>query len=350
MPNVNAIDPILDNAIAAPVAAAIADFLDDPPAGTLVGARHPRRVVVALSGGIDSMVLLDAAHRYWRAAQQKNPPNGVPAWVLEAIHVHHGLSQHADAWVEFCHGVCDSYCVDLTVTHVKINQHDTDGQGVEAAARRARYAAFQQHGAAVILAGQHADDQAETVLHQMLRGTGLAGLAAMGDMRRLDSGAFLRRPLLSRSRADIEDYAAAHQLQWIEDDSNTDTTFSRNFIRHELLPLIATRFPHYAASLGRTARHAAESAAMLGDLARLDLRWDGANADAGSLDTLGLMRQTNALYHWLRWQGVAPPSHMQLEEWARQLFRQSPADRPHQAGGHDFVIRRKANQLLLVVA
>ncbi len=346
----NAIDPTIDNAIAAPVAAAIAEFLADPPAGPQVGACHPRRVVFAFSGGIDSMVLLDAAHRFWRAAQQKNPPNGAPAWMLEAIHVHHGLSQHADAWVEFCQGVCARYCVDLTVTRVKINKDDTDGQGVEAAARRARYAAFQLHGAEVVLAGQHADDQAETVLHQMLRGTGLAGLAAMGEMRRLASGAYLARPLLSRSRAEIEAYAATHQLQWIEDDSNTDTAFSRNFIRHELFPLVATRFPKYAASLGRAAKHAAESAAMLEDLAQLDLRWDGANADASALDTLGLTRQSNALYHWLRWQGVAPPSRMQLEEWARQLFRQSPTDKPHQAGGHDFVIRRRGHQLLLVVA
>lgn len=348
MPNVNAIAPNTCLSTQAAIAASVGTAVADALAATLNDGYHAKSVVVALSGGIDSMVLLDAAHRHRLNAQCS--PVAAPTWVLQAIHVHHGLSQHADGWADFCQTACKTRDIELTVVRVSIDPDNTGGQGVEGAARRARYAAFARHGAEIILAGQHADDQAETVLHQMLRGTGLAGLAAMGDTRRLVGGACLARPLLKHSRADIEAYAAVHQLTWVEDDSNTDTAFSRNFIRHELLPLIATRYPHYAASLGRTAKHAAESAAMLADLARLDLQWDGVNANASGLDNMALMRQTNALYHWLRWQGMAAPSHTQLEEWARQLFRPSPSDKPHQAGGHDFTIRRKANQLLLVVS
>ncbi|MEI6738048.1 MAG: tRNA lysidine(34) synthetase TilS, partial [Pseudomonadota bacterium] len=257
------------------------------------------------------------------------------------------LSPHADTWANFCQAACDQRGLPLTIVRVSISPANSDGLGIEGAARRARYAAFREQGSAIILAGQHADDQAETVLHQLLRGTGLAGLAAMGEARTLNPGQQLLRPLLHLSRSEIETYARARQLQWVEDESNTDTAYTRNFIRHELMPLVATRFPHYAASLRRAATHAAGSVTMLEDLAKLDLRWDGVNAHADGLDKLDLLRQTNALYYWLGWHKVSPPSHAQMEEWARQLFRESPPDKSHLAGGHDYVIRRSRNVLSL---
>ncbi len=294
------------------------------------------------------MVLLDAAHRFWCAPTPK-PNSLIGDNELRAIHVHHGLSPHAEAWSDFCQRQCDQRKIKLTIVRVNINRDNTDGLGIEGAARRARTAAFQADDASLILVGQHADDQAETILHQLLRGTGLAGMAAMGAARKLNDRQELRRPLLTVSRAEIEAYARAHNLEWINDESNADTTYTRNFIRHELTPLIASRFPHYVLSLTRAARHAAESAQMLEELARIDLQWDGHDATVGLLDHLGLVRQSNALYHWLKWHNASPPSHAQIEEWARQLFRASPTDKPHFAGGHDYVIRRKAERLALEI-
>jgi tRNA(Ile)-lysidine synthase len=298
------------------------------------------RVTVALSGGIDSMALLDAMHRITLVAESPDHPIE-----LSAVHVHHGLSPNADHWANFCQQECDARGIPFSVVRVHLDRNQTQGQGIEGAARSARYAAFHQQRAATILAGQHADDQAETVLHQLLRGTGMAGLAAMGEMRQLASGQRLVRPLIGQSRAAIEAYAAQYKLAWITDESNDDTTYTRNFIRHELLPFVEARFPQARAALTRTARHAAESAAMMEALAKIDLHWDGMVANAEALDALPPARQTNALYHWLRWHGVTAPSHAQLEEWAAQLFRPSPTDKPHQAGGHDFLIRRQRGRL-----
>ncbi len=344
--------------------------------------RHPPRsgaalrTTIALSGGVDSMVLLHGMYRIQQGVSSKNAPNYPPIVEFDALHIHHGLSPNADQWAAFCQRECDAREVPLTIVRVAVDRSNTDGQGIEGAARTARYQAFQRHAGSRIVAAQHADDQAETVLHQMLRGTGIAGLAAMGEVRLVSPGQVLLRPLLSISRAEIEAYAALHEVGWIHDESNDDTAITRNFIRHEALPLLATRFPHVAASLTRIARHAAESTEMLDALARIDLGWDGvestdgaeavegaeagegaeavegaeetATATAAALDGLPLSRQTNALYHWLKWQGVVPPSRSQLESWAAQLFRPSPSDKPHQAGGHDFVIRRQRGKLTLL--
>lgn len=288
---------------------------------------------VALSGGVDSMVLLHAVHSL----------QSILGIRLDAIHVNHGLNPKADDWAVFCQDQCRRLDVCLSVSRVDVDRQS--GAGLEAAARDARYEAFSKSVAAFVLSAQHADDQAETVLHQLLRGTGLKGLAAMGERRVLKSGQTLLRPLLSISRGQIEDYAIAHVLPWVEDDSNLDQGFTRNFIRHTLVPAIADRFPHYRDSLARTALHAAESAVLLEALAKLDLQWDGATARADVLDGLSLSRQVNALYYWLRWQGMMLPSRDQLETWAGQLFRPAPLSKPHRAGGHDWVIRRRAHVL-----
>ena len=305
------------------------------------------RCALALSGGIDSMVLLDILSKYNahnapspKADLQRNPTPSLP---FQAIHVNHGISKNANAWAKFCMEECAKRGVPITVEVVNVDRHS--GLGLEAAARDARYQALMKSDAKYILTAQHQTDQAETVLHQMLRGTGLQGLAGMGEARELKPGQTLLRPLLYVSREDIEKYARENELTWIEDESNDDTTYTRNFIRHEIVPVIAERFPHYAASFERIAQHAHESAELNEALAKIDLKWDGQNAFADALDSLSLPRQINALYHWLRWQKVAPPSRDQLEAWASQLFRAPPEGKPHLAGGHGYVIRRKRNVL-----
>ena len=300
-----------------------------------------RRVCVGLSGGMDSVVLLTLL----------SPLRATLDLQLSAIHVHHGLSQNADQWAQFCTSLCAANSIPLEVVRVNIDQSLPGG--VEALARDARYAAFNNVDADFLALAQHADDQAETVLHQILRGTGLKGMAGMGEVRTLHAGLRLIRPLLEITRAEIEAFARENRLRWIEDESNTDTAFTRNFIRHELAPKLAERFPHYRESLARAGRHAAEADDMLSALAAIDLKWDGQHAFADQLDLLPLTRQVNALYHWLQWQQAgaetkfALPSHAQLQDWAAQLFRPGPTDKPHRAGGHDWVISRRKNQLHL---
>lgn len=289
---------------------------------------------VALSGGVDSMLLLTLADQLKSTMQLE----------LTAIHVHHGLSPNADAWAAFCTDVCAAKEIPLTITRVQVDTKSP--AGVEGAARAARYAAFAEEGSRYVLLAQHADDQAETVLHQLLRGTGLKGLAGMGEVRVLSTAQTILRPMLGVTRADIEAEAQGRGLKWIEDESNADTTYTRNFLRQDITPRLSARFPHYVASLARAAKHAAEADEMLEALARIDLAWDGTNAFANGLDSLPLARQTNALYHWLKWQGAPVPSQSQLNEWAAQLFRAAPTSKPQLAGGHDFVIRRVNNRLV----
>ncbi len=281
------------------------------------------------------MLLLEAAHRL------------KGAWTLElsALHVHHGLSPNADAWADFCRRECETRGIVFTLRRVQVARDSS--LGTEAAAREARYAALGGVEADFILLAQHQDDQAETVLHQLLRGTGPAGLAAMGEMRLLPSGQTLLRPLIGLPRSALEAAAQAWSLEWIHDESNDDTAYTRNYLRHRLMPVIEERFPHYRDSLMRAARHAAETVELTEALAAADLAWDGKETRADRLDELPLVRQVNALYHWLRWQGAAQPSREQLEEWARQLFRSPPPGKPHQAGGHDYLIRRSKGVLYL---
>lgn len=315
----------------------VADFL----------VRHQvniKPLAIALSGGIDSMVLLDILHNL-------NFDKPSCSLTLQAIHVNHGISPNANTWADFCYTECMQRDVPITVEVVAVDRNS--GTGLEAAAREARYQALQKNHAAFIITAQHQDDQAETVLHQMLRGTGLKGLAAMGEARALSAAQTLLRPLLAIRRESIEAYATARSLNWIEDESNADTAYTRNFIRHQLVPVIAERFPHYADSLARTARHAAENTELNEALAKIDLKWNGTEAFADALDVLSsgdkLQRQVNALYYWLRWQNITSVSHSQLEVWAAQLFRKSPESKPHQAGGHEFIIQRKRDRLVLLL-
>lgn len=299
-----------------------------------------KRVCVALSGGVDSVVLLHVIAQL-RAALDLN---------VSAIHVHHGLSANADQWAAACESICRALEIPFSLERVAVDRESP--QGLEAAARAARYAAFAGVNADFLALAQHADDQVETVLHQMLRGTGLRGMAGMGESRVLRDGLTLLRPLLTVPRAAIEAYAVENRLEWVEDESNADSAYTRNFLRHEVTPLLAARFPHFRESLARTARHASEADEMLDALARIDLAWDGRVARADLLDALPLPRQVNALYHWLQWLGphpFSPPSHAELAAWAPQLFRPSPRDKAHVAGGHDFLIRRTKDQLVLQV-
>ncbi|WP_312490802.1 tRNA lysidine(34) synthetase TilS [Pseudomonas cremoris] len=260
----------------------------------LVTWRNASAWHIAFSGGLDSTVLL-----HLLANAKDLPP-------LSAIHIHHGLQVAADAWPAHCQSVCDALGVPLRVMRV----HVQPGASLERAARDARYQAFAEVTGAgeVLLTGQHRDDQAETLLFRLLRGAGVRGLAAMPAHRPL-AGGHLVRPLLDVSRIELEAYAHEHQLQWIEDPSNADPRFSRNYLRHRVFPTLIERWPQALTSLARTAEHLSEAQILLDELARMDLQ--GADQPSpfpwlplpslvlAPLRELSDARQRNALRHWL---------------------------------------------------
>lgn len=214
---------------------------------------------MALSGGVDSVTLLFVLKDLL--------PVG-------AVHVHHGLSPNADAWAAFCRKLCREWRVPLALRRVKVKR---EGQGLEAAARRARYEALQKAPFDVVFLAHHRDDQAETVLMNLLRGAGLAGASGMPALSRRGAKTFAR-PLLQVSRDAILAYARARGLEWIEDESNADESLARNFVRRRLGPLIGSRFPGWRGSLARAARHFSRRDIGAEDLLRRFLRDKGLKA------------------------------------------------------------------------
>ncbi|MFK5736487.1 tRNA lysidine(34) synthetase TilS [Pseudomonas urmiensis] len=252
---------------------------------------------VAFSGGLDSTVLLHLLADY--ASTHVTPP-------LRAIHVHHGLQPAADGWPAHCQSICDSLAIELQVIHVQV----APGASLEQAARNARYKAFIDTlgPGDVLFTGQHRDDQAETLLFRLLRGAGLRGLAGMPASRPVGQGRLVR-PLLNLSRRQLQAYAEHARLAWIEDPSNGDTTFARNYLRREVLPLLHQRWPQAEQNLARSAEHLSEALGLLDELARDDLAgaeqsastpWQGLDSLAlDALRALSVTRQRNALQYWL---------------------------------------------------
>ena len=216
-----------------------------------------KSMTVALSGGVDSVVLLHLLH----SLQKKH------RFTLNAIHIHHGLSKNADKWVKFCEKLCRDLSVPLDVNYVKLPQKKS--LGIEGEARRLRYEKLLQSKSDLIVLAHHEDDQAETFLLQLIRGAGVKGLSSMAHF---DGARKLWRPLLNASRMDIEKYAKTHKLKWIEDESNQNIDFDRNFIRSNVLPILKNRFNHIIKVISRSSAHLAEAQNLLDDLAKLDLK------------------------------------------------------------------------------
>lgn len=272
--------------------------------------RHVRaneRLVAGLSGGIDSVVLLHALATLRREG-------------LSALHVHHGISANADRWASFCAHFARRLGVPFACVPVAVERKSADG--LEAAARRARHRAFADSKADWIVLAHHRDDQAETLLFNLLRGAGVAGAAAMRER----SGRLLR-PFLSVGRDEIERYAAAHRLDWIEDESNADTRHARNFLRHRILAPLTQRFPAAAKNLAGAAARFAEAQDLLDALARADL---GATRDfpipVAALQALDEARARNVLRYLLSRHVVPIPGEARLREALRQM-REAGADR-----------------------
>jgi tRNA(Ile)-lysidine synthase len=304
------------------------------------------RLLVGLSGGVDSVVLLDSLQRVARKLRFR----------LSALHVNHQLSPHARRWEAFCRRLCRARGIPFQSVNVRVRR----GDSLEAAARVARYAVFARQDCDYVVLAHHRDDQVETLLLQLLRGAGVKGLSGMpllrveGGGRRAEgksekrlrsvsssliphpsspgghpssliphpSSLRILRPLLDVTRDEILEYAKKRKLKWIEDESNADTYFQRNFLRHEVLPVIARRFPAYRVTLARAAGHLAEAARVLDEIAAADGAGmiDGGTLAVDALRRLPSARARNLLRCFLAGHGLGMPAADRLQEAHRQVL------------------------------
>lgn len=266
----------------------------------------PATIAVAYSGGADSTALLLAANARW------------PGRVC-ALHVHHGLQAAADGFEAHARAFCERHGVSLKV--VRVDASNAPGQSPEDAARQARYAALadsaREAGAVCVLLGQHADDQAETLLLALSRGAGLPGLSSMPE-RFVRHGMVFGRPLLALPASDLRDWLRDQGHDFVDDPSNADARFTRNRIRAVLLPAWEACFPGFRPMLARSASHAAQAQRLLDELAAIDLAQTGEPPAIERLRALSRERRANALRGWLRGQGVAA-SAAQLDELLDQV-------------------------------
>ncbi len=261
---------------------------------------------VGYSGGCDSHVLLHALAAI----------NDQLSIQLNAIYVNHGLSTNAVAWGDHCQQVCDQLGVPLTL--LSVDAKAKSGQSPEESARYARYHVIREllNSGDYLCTAHHQDDQAETLLLQLLRGAGPKGLAAMPHQSALGN-AIQIRPLLGYTRQQLQSYGEQHNLKWIDDESNLDTRFDRNFLRHELMPLLKQRWPSAARTLSRSASHNAEAAELLDELAQQDYQLvKGTSHDTLSVEALSVLsekRLKNVLRYWIGLNHLPLPSDVKLK-------------------------------------
>jgi len=275
-----------------------------------------QRVLLALSGGLDSSLLL-----HLLAAVKQIIP-----FELNAMHVHHGLSANADAWADFCTQQCQLLNVPIDIVRVQVDK--SSKLGIEAAARQLRYENlfnFKANGIApdFIVTAHHQDDQAETLLLQLFRGAGVKGLASMAV---IDESRRLMRPLLDVSRQDLQEYATQNNIQWCDDESNDNTQFERNFVRHEVMPVLENRYPAIKSVLARTASHLAEANDLLDTLAKIDAEalLQNNSLCLQGLTAFDLPRAKNLLRWWFAKNQLAMPTSEYLTEIIQQLFTAKP--------------------------
>ena len=284
----------------------------------ILGADQQSPLCVAFSGGLDSSVLLHAL-----VQQSGHRP-------LRALHINHQLQDSADDWQAHCQRFCSAH--DIAFQALAVETESFSGLGLEGAARAARYQAFAENLAAgeSLLTAHHADDQVETMILALVRGSGALGLSACATQRSLGQGQLLR-PLLDVSRQQLREYAEQHQLSWIEDPSNQKLTFDRNYLRHEVIPRLSTRWPQLNSTVSRSIAWQVEQSQLLADLAIIDCAGLGIDAaltdnglssvvstlDSSRLQALSAARQRNALRYWISKQGFLLPSAAVLEQIRR---------------------------------
>lgn len=277
-------------------------------------------IAIAYSGGLDSTVLLHLAITYAKGRD-------LPLW---AFHVHHGLSVNADAWLAHCREQCSLWGLPFDAREVEIARQQKSG--IEEAARLQRYAALgamcNAHQVPLLLTAHHQDDQAETVLLQLLRGSGIAGLSGMDSANHApdllgDASLMMGRPLLNLTRAQLECYASQNALSFIEDESNLDPRYARNALRHQVMPILQQYFPGFQQRFSRTAQHAQSAQQLLIALAAQDLATclEGTCLLVSRLQSFSDERIDNMLRYWFGLRGIRMPSTSWLREMRTQLLQ-----------------------------
>lgn len=275
-------------------------------------------LVVAYSGGVDSSVLLQALVEF---RELYHCP-------VHAVHVHHGLSENADDWARHCELQCRLHDITFHLHHVDVD--NSARKSLEAEARKARYRVLlgvcQEIGGALLL-GQHAEDQLETVLLQLKRGAGPQGLSGMGEAQRRE-GVLVLRPMLCVEKNDILQFAQENHLQWVEDESNNQNSFDRNFLRNEIIPQLTARWPQLTKTVGRSAQLCAEQTALVNNTARSHLQdieqiKDQLNGE--KLNALSVALRAAVVRAWFTQHRQLVPSKAQLNEILAMLSAQQDA-------------------------
>lgn len=268
---------------------------------------------IGFSGGLDSTVLLHALVQLQLPVQ------------LRALHINHQISPNADAWQIQCADFCARYSVPFHAEKVRV---ENTGKGIEDAARVARYSVFEKNLAPgdCLLTAHHANDQAETLLLRLMRGTGPRGLAAMAAERALGAG-LLARPLLHFTRTGLEAYAQVHQLSWVDDESNLDDDYDRNFLRNHVMPLLHSRWPEFKRKWQQTAELCAQQEMVIEEMAREDLvraaplaERVGQSIELDALLGLSPARKQNVLRYWLRLINHTTPEQLHWRQIEQQIF------------------------------
>ena len=313
----------------------------------------PRRLAIAFSGGADSTALLLGVLRLFCTTAPSPLPMAGPPPDITALHVHHGLQSSADVFAQHARALCLALqrpatlaACQLTYLSIPVQVALNKGDSVEARAREARYGALAQTATAasadLVLLGHHANDQAESVLLALSRGAGVAGLAGMAP-RFHRHGMLFERPLLHTPQSLIKDWLRQHQVPWIEDPSNTDLRFTRNRLRHAVLPVLEEHLPGFGASLERSARLAAQADSLLQELAEIDLLQTGNPPHILQLQTLSQQRQANVLRHWLKQTHGTIGSESQMRALLRLIAAcRTRGHRIDVKVGHGHVVREGA--------
>ena len=305
----------------------------------LVALTNNSRFCIAYSGGLDSHVLL---HAMSECLKQN------PLLHIQALHINHGLNLKADLWEQHCQHICRKLRVPFQSEQLRLIIHP--GDSIEAVAREARCAIFHYiiREDKNILTAHTQNDQAETFLLQLMRGSGVKGLSAIPMKKKLGSG-YLLRPLLRFNRNTLEAYAEKNDLHWIEDDMNLELRFNRNYLRHEVLPILQRRWPKVFAIVSRSASHCAEADFLLNQLADIDLRsiQIGMQLAIKTLLKLTPERQRNVLRRWISCEGFPTPQTKQLEQIQKDVLEAAESANPIFTYS-DVEIRRYRNKLYLL--
>ncbi len=281
-----------------------------------------KSIVIAYSGGLDSHVLLHLV---------ASLRDHYPALTIQAIHVDHQLNPQSDQWALHCQKICEDLQIPICIEKILLNLKP--GDSLEEEARHARYDVLKKYiqKDTALLTAHNLNDQAETFLLQALRGAGPKGLSAMPETKKFGDG-FLIRPLLSISREALEQYARENQLKWIEDDSNVDPRFRRNFLRHDIFPLLKKQCPAVMQNFSRSARLSAEHEKMISDIVKSDFEKiktdDVTKIDLKKLREFSAEKQRLLLREWFSQNELRMPNEKHLKQIQKDVIHASPDAHP----------------------